>query len=352
MVDVARWGGTSADQPMRSPGSTVRTVTTSRPGTLSRMASRPSTTVPSEFDRATFLEDDRSGRERGHLGELGELCAGHIRESGPEPSGRQRIVDRGRRGHVASNLPFISNDGRRDRSWDRPFGLKAGPIGPVRPGDQRPRIWATVDVGGDARRPPRRPTPVTLSVATIPRRSSTTPDPGLRRRRARRPRPDLLSGASQESVRWFGPTGSSGSRPSAEIPDAQIPCPHHRRRRHRRRRRDRRLLRLRPGPARRQRRGAEPAERDPERRCLDRDGRHQRVERPDGRRLDRRYGERRQRRIDRRCRGHVDGRHRQPGRLPRHASSWRTCRPSRMPSGEPTRSPARSPSRRAARRRP
>ena len=128
-------------------------------------------------------------------------------------------------------------------------------------------------------------------------------------------------------MRWFGPTGSSGSRPQRRSP---MP-------------RSRVLIiagvvivaavaiggfyRLRPGPARRQRRGADPAERGARRRRLERDGCHRPVERPDGRRLDRRRGERHQRRIDRRRRRHVDGRHRQPGRLSRHASSWRTCRP-------------------------
>ena len=65
----------------------------------------------------------------------------------------------------------------------------------------------------------------------------------------------------------------------------------------------------------------------PERRRLDRDGRHQPVERPDGGRLDRRCGERRQRRIDRRCRRHVDGRHRQPGRVPRHRAAGEPAGP-------------------------
>ena len=51
------------------------------------------------------------------------------------------------------------------------------------------------------------------------------------------------------------------------------------------------------------------------------------VERPDGGRLDRRRGERRGRWIDRRRRRHVDGRHRQPGRLPRHRAAGATAGP-------------------------
>ena len=98
-VEVARWGGTRADQPMQSPGSTVRTVTAVRPGTASRMASRPSTTTPNESTSAPSRSMTAPAGTEVELGERGQTGPGRVRKTCPEPSRCQRGIDPSVHGH-------------------------------------------------------------------------------------------------------------------------------------------------------------------------------------------------------------------------------------------------------------
>ena len=123
------------------------------------------------------------------------------------------------------------------------------------------------------------------------------------------------------------------SRSNGECPHVQVPAPpRHRRRRHRGR--HRRLHRLRPGPARRQCRGADPPDRVQHAR------RQQRPGRQHGGGHEREHGSRDDlRRIRGRARGPSP-----PTASPAiaSASSWPTCRPRATRSAGPTRSRARS----------
>ena len=126
-VDVDRDGGTRADQPTTSPGSTVMIVTSPRSGTSSRRATLPSATIPNGSVR----------RPRAGWSHPRRRAAG--RRSKPAANGRgataltRTIRSRARRRQTAVRS---LDHGRTNRQFpEGPFG-RAMTGRPDRPGDR------------------------------------------------------------------------------------------------------------------------------------------------------------------------------------------------------------------------